>query len=154
MLVKRNGTKRIPYVPRWVGPIEGHAVNVSKSFFSQLCAFYEFDDLLQEAYIVFMKCKRAYPKVDNRAWFMGIFKNALRNRMIGLLEHRATRYNFIEDVTDIEEPVKDDNTFLGIVLRELPCDVQELLATFVGSSEQKSRAAYRKLCKMFPEAAT
>lgn len=150
-MIKKKTAKRIPYVPRWAGPIEGHAVNVIKSFFPRLCAEHEFCDLLQEAYIIFMKCKNAYGgKVDNRAWFMALFSRSLTNRMIGLLD-RSGRYIFIEDEPEIDEPVKEDLTFLGLDLKErLKYLMQSQL---VRRSEHKARAAARELCKMFPEVA-
>lgn len=154
MLKKRmKEPLRIPYVPRWKGPIEGHAVNVAKSFYPKLCAFHEFDDLLQEAFLIYMKIKNTYPYIDNRAWFMSLFSVSLRNRMIGLIEHRATRYNFIEDATEIEEPSREDNTLLGIMLKELPQEAQDLLVELVGTSQRKARSAYRRLSEMFPAVA-
>jgi len=118
----KKSLPRIKYVPRWPGPIEGHAVNTAKHFYGTLHPWHEFDDLLQEAYIVFMRCKNAYgDTVDNPAWFMSLFSNSLRNRFINLIKH-GPRYNFTEDMelTDYTQSGLADDGYLRCLLEELP----------------------------------
>ena len=121
--MKNRSATTIKYVPRWPGPIEGHAVNTAKHFYGALHPWHEFDDLLQEAYIVFMRCKRAYGStVDNPAWFMSLFSNSLRNRFLNMIKH-GPRYNFIED-TNLTSPNAETNEdadgYLNLLLKELP----------------------------------
>lgn len=143
MLVKRNR-----FVPRWQGAIHGHAVNVCRSFFPKLCVFHEFDDLLQESYLVFMKCSRTYGnKVDNDAWFMALFTRMLHNRMIGLLQHRATRYSFIEDDENATEVGRDDDTLQRLVIKELPAKVRMCLRLIADTGDKK---ALKTLQKLYP----
>lgn len=116
--------KKIPFRPIWPGSIEGHAVNTVRHYYGRLNAWHEFDDLLQEAYIVFLKCKRAYSgTVDNPAWFMSLFSNSLRNRFSNLVRH-GPRYNFIEDLESINTEAAGvylENTgYLNCLLEELP----------------------------------
>lgn len=114
---------KIPFRPIWPGPIEGHAINTVRYYYGRLNAWHEFDDLLQEAYIVFIKCKRAYgSKVDNPAWFMSLFSNSLRNRFINLIRH-GPRYNFIEDLEAINIEATGDlenDGYLRCLLEDLP----------------------------------
>ena len=115
--------KKIPYRPIWPGPIEGHAVNTVRYYYGRLNAWHEFDDLLQEAYIVFIKCKRAYSgTVDNPAWFMSLFSNSLRNRFINLIRH-GPRYNFVEDLESVSTEAAGDlenDGYLACLLEDLP----------------------------------
>ena len=116
-------TPVIPFRPIWPGSIEGHAVNTVRYYYGKLHPWHEFDDLLQEAYIVFIKCSRAYAgKVDNPAWFMSLFSHSLRNRFINLIRH-GPRYNFIEDLESLTpEAANDlnDDGYLRCLLQELP----------------------------------
>lgn len=160
--------KRIPYVARYPGPIEGHAINLAKKFYPKLCAYYDFDDLLQDAYEKFMEVKAKYPHVDNRAWFMSLFSRSFHNHLVGLLQHRSTRYDFIEDSpTEIDEPATVDLSLFSIMLKELPKEIQDLLAIFAGEASTKQQpkgrrrllleelrgmsanTALRTLCKMY-----
>ncbi len=114
---------KIPFRPIWPGPIEGHAINTIRHYYQQLHPWHEFDDLLQEAYIVFFKCKRAYSgRVDNAAWFMSLFSHSLRNRLINLIRH-GPRYNFIEDLdlaeTDTANALDNDG-YLRCLLGDVP----------------------------------
>lgn len=64
---------------------------------------YEFDDLYQECWIVFDRCKREYPDVEDNH-FMALFKKALIN-MINTLSVKDTKERemkaTIEDFYDI-----------------------------------------------------
>ena len=143
-------TKKIPFRPIWPGPIEGHAVNTARYYYGHLHAWHEFDDLLQEAYIVFIKCKRAYAgTVDNPAWFMALFRNSLRNRFSTLLQH-GPRYNFIEDLesinTDAAGDLKNDG-YLRCILEDLPPVLNMMLRLAVRDkvSPQRRRATRRHM---------
>lgn len=140
----------VPFVPRWVGPIQGHAINQARRFYPQLAAHFEFEDLLQESYIVFLRCKRRYHgKVDNPAWFMSLFKTALHNQFLKLISSRPG-YNLIEDYAEdsIREPVGDteNSGFLSHLLSQLPVEILQLLRdATLSTHEQLQRRAIRKL---------
>lgn len=93
---KKNPLPQARFIPRWSGPIEGYAVNAIRRAYPTLSPEYEFEDLLQEAYIKYMKCVRTYRgRVDNAAWFMALYKCSLNNHLVGLVQ-RCSRYNFLE----------------------------------------------------------
>lgn len=141
---------KIRFTPRWPGPIQGHAINLVKRWFPALCSEYEFEDLLQEAYIVYMKCKQAYPHIDNPAWFMAMFSRSLHNKLINLAA-RSGRYISTEDMSPDDEPATNtDEGFLRMVLQELPDEIKDLIRTVTDGTEQKGRAALRKLLAAYP----
>lgn len=144
----------IKYTPRWAGSIEGRAVNLIKKFYPQLAAEYEFEDLVQEAYIVFMRCKQRYGKtIDNPAWFMSLFQRALQNKMINMLARcRAPRYISIEDLAENDFPATHpEENFMRAVLRELPPRVRHQLSIFLGGvgTETEQRKMYHRLMHIF-----
>lgn len=136
-------TNRIPFQPRWPGAIEGHSVNSIKKWFPRLCAEYEFDDLLQEAYIVFMRCK-SRSKADNPAWFMAFYSRALNNRLNNLAAKCGRTISL--EVADAPEPAGHaDDGFMAVVLAELPIAVKRLVHTALFEPGAAGRDAYRKL---------
>jgi DNA-directed RNA polymerase specialized sigma24 family protein len=96
--VRRRARPRLAFQPTWNKAIRGYAYNLTRSFWPQLQPFHEWEDLTQESYLVFDTCARRYKnKVDNGAWFMALFKIALRNRLLDLVA-RAPKYSLVEDV--------------------------------------------------------
>lgn len=119
---------KIQFVPRWPGSINGRAVNLCRQFYSSLAAHYEMEDLLQEAYIVFMRCKGRFQIGGGPALFMAFFSVALANKLRSMITC-CPRYIFIDDADQIQpaEPVQDDLAFLLCVLREVPSEITDLL---------------------------
>lgn len=77
------------FTPIWEGPIEGYATNyLSKNGWR--AQGYSWEDLMQEAYLVFLECKERYSSsgaeriVDTPQWFMALFKRCLFTRMTDL----------------------------------------------------------------------
>ena len=64
------------FEPKFSGPVEGWVVNfVSKNYW-RVSRTMPRDDLMQEAYVVFLKVKRAYPDLDSPSHFMALFKTS------------------------------------------------------------------------------
>lgn len=142
----------IKYVPRFPGPIQGRAINLVKKFYPQLCSEYEFDDLLQEAYLVFMRCKELYGStVDKRSWFMVLFSRALQNKLINLSK-KTGRYISIEalEETAFPEPATEGNeTYLSCLLGELPEEVKQLVAAVVSGAVADGRLAFAQMKRKY-----
>lgn len=120
------------FVPHWTGPIEGYTVNVIRRYYSMLAAEHEFEDLLQEAYIKYLACVRAYQgKVNNGAWFMALYKRALNNHLQSLLL-RHSRYKLLEYGDDANFPEASVNGDVGEVLQilnALPSDLVDVMTS-------------------------
>lgn len=123
--------KKLMFVARFPGPIQGHAINAARRFFPRLCADYEFEDLLQEAYLVFMKCKRKYAaKIDNPKWFMAIFRVSLHNHFINLTKKCGLCVSLETLIEGYAEPATEyDASYFRVLLKELPEEVRTLLAS-------------------------
>lgn len=142
--------QKIPYTPRWPGPVEGHAVNVVRRFFPKLCAEHEFDDLLQEAYIVFMRCKARFHG-DSGAWFMALFSRSLHNRLINLSVVCGRTISLDDPSVEAPEPVGGElDGFAQVVINELPDAVKDLINAICFGPGPEGRAAYRKFLEVLP----
>lgn len=130
---QRPKKPRVPYCPRFHGSsFEGRTYNMIKQFFPRLAKEHEFDDLLQEAVLVFLICRERFAdsrsgKVDNPAWFMSLFARALYWRFIDLQRGQFS-YISLDELAEEDEPVTErDAGFCWRVLQELPGDMKELL---------------------------
>ena len=91
------------YLPIWEGPIEGYSKNyVAKRLFKLEPLGYEFCDLVQEAYLVFLKCKRMY-EPENAKHFMSLYKTALRNKFFDLWYPKRSEPFLLVELEEIHE---------------------------------------------------
>lgn len=149
--VKLNRQPRVhlKFVPQFQGAVHGHAVNMIRRFYPALQRHHTFEDLLQEAWVVFLKCQRKYGgDVTNAAWFMSLYSTSLNHKLIRLVEF-TKRYNCV-DAEGIE-PVSDTENmgFLSVMLQELPQDIKELLRAMClpTTDHHRLRKLNRKLIK-------
>lgn len=152
--------KAFPFVPRWHGEISGWAVRAIVKNFASLSADYEFEDLMQEAYLVYMRCKDRYgSSVDNAAWFMALFKVSLRNHLWQMAERSGRRRMLsLDSLRDVDgamiaELFSDggemaERLFSGVLFREifeaLPKHLQagvRVVVEFGGGGKKPSRRA-------------
>lgn len=117
----------LPFVPRWEGECKGYAYNAMRRFWPTLQAWYEWDDLMQEAFLVFLKCKRRYYTfVDTPQWFMALFKTSLHNRLVNLVVS-VPRYSLTEEGVSDALVVPDIARELWELTRDLPRELQVVL---------------------------
>ena len=71
------------FQPKFEGAVEGFVVNwIKKNHWKVDQQLPERDDVLQEAYCVFLKISNQYPDIDNAAWFQSMFMKSFSDRMI------------------------------------------------------------------------
>lgn len=116
----------IQYTPRWQGAIQGHAINMCRRFYPKLAAHEEMLDLLQEAYIVYMRCKSKFYVNGTPQLFMAFYSKALHNKLCSMIK-ASPRYILLEDTDQAMEPMQDDLGHLLCVLREVPSEITDLL---------------------------
>ncbi len=128
-----NRRKRVvpTWHPAWEGSIKrwtAHQIRLNKWRFDKAD---EFEDLMQEAFMVFMKVERAYPVLNNASHFFALYKTALHRHF-----HDKTRKLQKQITTDSLEEVSDlpalyTNTpnlgHLSIILEEMPDELKTVL---------------------------
>ena len=136
----------IKFTPRFSGAIFGRAVNICRRFYPQLCAEYDFDDLMQEAFLIFHRCKQLYAgTVDKPQWFMVLFGRALTNKLINLSK-KCGRYISIETLDNFDEPATEvDVGFSSRLIQELPDEVRQLMAKVVSGAVADGRLAFAQI---------
>lgn len=156
MVKKLDPRRKVPYRPRFAGAFKGRAFNAVRRIYPKLAAEHEFDDLLQEAALVFLVCREKYLAqakaggriVDNPAWFMSLFSRALYNRFVDL-QRASFSYIPIDELADADHPMSErDLGFCWRTLCELPADVRELLTVLGGGDDSVLPALERCLVKI------
>lgn len=78
---------KLNWLPEWDRTVSGWAANFIKKNIWRCDRIDSFEDLMQDAYLVFEKVRRAYPKVTEPKHFMSLFQTSLRNSI-----HDRSRY--------------------------------------------------------------
>ena len=141
----RRVRKQSKFTPQYDGPIAGWAVNFIKKNFWRVGVQYEFEDLLQISYIIFLECAGRYP-VKNARHFMALFKRCLSNRLHDIAEARTREH--VAMVRDLPETTSYDEIvarhagdmnnggFLGVFVSEAPPDVRRVLTLLLDGNSK------------------
>ena len=122
------------YKPTFAGPIQGWAYNYAAKHLWRVSRIMEWEDLQQEAYIVFARCAKNYRTTDTPQHFMALYKTAW-TRAITDYSKADTKYrSFVEEQTDASgEAVYqltdclDNDGQLATKLRQAPSEVIAVL---------------------------
>lgn len=118
----------LPFRPHWDGEIQGYAFNSSRRFWPTLQKWYEWEDVQQEAYVIYMLCERRYSgKVSNPRWFMSLFKSAWHRRMLTLVVRLPTYSLLSNEDGSADVPCADIGRELWEVVHDLPRELQIVL---------------------------
>lgn len=82
---------RVKFRPVWAGSVEGWTVNYINRHLWKLQPDWAFDDVYQEAYIVFMDCVDRYPHVVDPPHFMSLYSRSISNWIIDEATRRTKK---------------------------------------------------------------
>ncbi len=132
---------RLKWCPQWEGPIRAWAIKFINKNKWRCDSINDFDDLLQDAYLIFIKISDTYPRVIEQPHFMSLFKRAMHNQM-----HDRARYMQLKHVlhqetaSDVSEFYDEgEETHYGYVsalLEEAPEELREALELLVKNPEK------------------
>lgn len=145
---------RHPFRPRYSAYLEGYVVKFVRRSWPSMRNVYEFEDLLQEAYLVFLRCKRRFKPYGNNhaALFTAYYKQALFAHFASLAT-RAPRYNYVELEEHMQDHSFEDPGLIveyTTLLQRLPGEMQEvleLLTEGIRSHSHKAANALREAIK-------
>ena len=129
--------------PSWEGPIEGWAVNFIKNNKWRCDRLHDQDDLLQDAYLTYMKLVETYPRVIEPKHFMALFKAAMWNAMHDRARYKRRKRLVHEDTPkDVSEFCEGrigeltNYGYINVLLAEAPEELHMALALLEGSPEK------------------
>jgi hypothetical protein len=160
---------KVAYCPVWEGCIECYVKNkVSKELWRFKRINYEYNDLVNEAYLVFHECrsrfKNKYPTLkENQSLFMSYFKRCLHNLFYDFgVDSSKIKMNIVDkDLSEIDYSLGDDDKkSLSLILKDAPKEVKQVLSIimnsplelleFMGFTKKNSRSIFnnKKLCDL------
>ncbi len=129
------------FEPIWKGEHEGYATNYMARQHWRIKSTVPWDDAMQEAAFVFMRCKRKYTEVTEPQHFMALFKTALANHVTDLAnantEHRENMAMAEdESVALVVTGDMDNDGMLATLIRQAPREVQMVLSLFLNAPQE------------------
>lgn len=116
-------------LPVWEGLIKGWASKFIRTHKWRCDTVHEFDDLLQDAWIIFDKLSRMYPRVVEQARFMALFKASMKNKMNDRASYMQRRRGWIDETIMIDAETGGfsdyNHGYLKIILSEAGDDLTE-----------------------------
>lgn len=135
------------YSAEWRGEFEGYATNFLSKNFWRVARTMEREDAMQEAVLVFLRCKSRYEhSVENGAHFMALFKRMLWEHWIGLsntdtkvrVEISASRQDSEgEDLPDFDLRAGELDVPVQVLeaIRRMPADVRAAVTFLIQGPE-------------------
>jgi hypothetical protein len=134
------------FSPEFHGPIEGFVVNYTIRNFWRVAHIYEFEDLYQDAHMLFLKCCEQYPHVVDAPHFFALFKRTYVNHITDLANDRTAEYAIIPHETrELDENELEDtpaepwcypDAELVVLLKQMPTEVQKLIIGLLTDAER------------------
>lgn len=133
------------YLPEFSGPIEGWTVNFMKKNYWRVERTQTRDDVLQEARLVFLRCKQRYAEVETPQHFMALYKRAWANEFTDLanadtasrvlVQPQTYRTESGEQLVEQSGDTDNDGT-LSVMLRQAPAEVTMVLNLFLSAPQE------------------
>lgn len=115
------------FIPTFRGSIENYTKKSIKSFLPRVRSHYEYDDLYQEAFTVFLWCKKRYTTVDNPAWFMAMYKRGLQIRFCDILKACSKQWPLVALDDTSPRGTTDCEGLLSVALKQMPKELLDAL---------------------------
>jgi hypothetical protein len=121
----------------------GYVCNYLRTNHWRVASTVPFEDAQQEAYCVFLKCKRVYSgKVTEPAHFMALFKTAWSRRFTDLSNENTEEREHItvaqdDEVHEMQSAGATDNDgYLATMIRQAPSEVNMVLSLFLNAPQE------------------
>jgi hypothetical protein len=128
------------YQPVFKGPIEGWTVNYCTKNFWRVEGTQQMADLLQEAYIVYLRCSAKYPHAETPQHFMSLYMRAFSNQFTELARADTRHRQMAAPLPTDDEGQPNDSIGelktdgdLAILLSQAPREVLMVLNLFLSA---------------------
>lgn len=140
--------ERVPcgFEPRWTSEDPRQAYEAfSRKFVAKnlwrVAPEFDFEDLMQEAYVVFLVVQRRYPQVVDAKHFMALFHTSLRNHVHKLATKRTQRPDHVLDDAEARIFAIETDDFIGemevqMLLEDAPIPVRAYVERLLEAEER------------------
>lgn len=129
------------YEPCFTGAVEGYVTNFLRKNFWRVSHSMEYEDIKQEAALVFVQVRNAYPDVETPQHFMSLFKTSWFNHFTDLSNKDSALRTIVPECnceTEDNEPVTlemvgdtDNQGMLHLMITQAPADIKQVLSLFI-----------------------
>ena len=143
MIRKRVLTSKY-YNPMWTGPLEGYVKNHLHKNYWKVESHMEYQDTLQEAYLLFLKLKEKYSTVETPQHFMALYKTSWANKFTDFantdtaLRQLECLYPQSDELTVHESESFNDHAsetdndgMLAVMIEQAPTEIKLVLDLFL-----------------------
>lgn len=133
-------TREALWSPTWNSVIIGWTKQFIRRNLWRVDPLHDFDDLMQDAYLVFLRVKAAYPRVTEPQHFMSLYKVAMLNELTNKtrVKQRTPEMVGFDDVSD--HIITFNHTGeLQVAMNCLPVEVKEALSKIDNPDKLRSR---------------
>ena len=141
--------ERLNFEPEFNGRIAGWTTNYIHKNFWKFCSDYEFEDLVQEAYIKFLQCRDRYVSVRESKHFMSLYQTSVKNHFSDLAKKIRTGRQCVVFESEIgDEYLVALSTLAGhldndgprnILIRQAPEEVRRLISSMLDGGAEAFR---------------
>lgn len=129
-----HNRERVKWSPVWEGPTEDWAKGFIRKNKWRCDHIHDFKDLLQDAYLVFLRIAEKYPRIVDQGAFMALYRAAMMNHM-----HDHARYMRRKHEQHQETPVDvselysgrigdlTNDGYLSILIKSAPTDLRSAI---------------------------
>jgi hypothetical protein len=142
---------RSEFEPVWEGSVRAWTINYLRKNKWRYDPILELDDLLQDAYLVFMRVAEKYPRVVEAPHFMALYKTALLNELIDAANENTARRGAMCDEADANALVEkmtcnlSEDGAMTLLLASAPPEVRLFLSVFANDDHLlELRRPYRR----------
>ncbi len=134
------------FTPEFKGPIEGYVVNFMNKNYFKVARTLEREDVMQEAYVVFMRVVMTYPDIEAPQHFMALFKTSWYNHFTNLANTDTASRVMVQPVgyaTDEGNELVtdhmgelDNDGYLSVLVSQAPSEVTQVLNLFLNAPQE------------------
>ena len=130
------------FEPSYVGPIQGWTVNFCHANLWRVASTQEWDDLMQESFLVYLRVKNRYTEIETPQHFMALYKRAWIHHFTDLAYKDSHQRHVVSE--NSLTPEGEESSFeaigelhhdgdLAIMLKQAPNEILMVLNLFLNA---------------------
>lgn len=151
-MVQKCARPKLAWTPVWEGIVKQWSMKFIHKNKWRCDHTSDFEDLLQDAFLTFMKLCKKYPRVIEPANFMSLYKTAIANQMHDRSRYmRRKRESHMETSVDVSELYTgrigevSNEGYLNALISEAPDELRAALSIIATNPEAlKNRRGYQR----------
>lgn len=144
----------VAWSPCWEGPTKQWVIGFLRKNQWRCDRIHDFDDLLQDAYLTFLKICKKYPQVIRQAHFMTLYRTAMHNEMHDRARYMRRKRELHEDTSvdasDLPGRIGEvsNDGYITVLLEQAPEQLRDALTCIAQNPPALYEAGHRENLNM------